>query len=115
VRQRLVVFGCNATGSFTLEWDGATWVDRRPVTAPPTNGELGLTYDEANKRLTLYEVATCGSTFRESRLAASRFEEVAVFFDRRTSKGDASLEVNEVPSKDWAAVSRPASAIVISR
>lgn len=60
-RRRIVLFGgvigesaSRVYLSDTWEWDGKTWVERHPLTAPPPRGWHAMAYDDARQRLVLY-------------------------------------------------------------
>lgn len=57
-RQRLVLFGGSAglvSRGDTWEWDGATWTERSPVRSPPGSSYPELVYDDARRRVLLFD------------------------------------------------------------
>src|SRR5262245_24513542 len=53
IRERVVVFGgydLPSVRSDTLEWNGASWIERRPATVPPARSSFGMTYDRLRNR-----------------------------------------------------------------
>jgi hypothetical protein len=59
-RQRVVLFGGTPTSngvspfSDTWEYDGTTWEQRTPATAPPARSEHALAYDSVRQRVVLF-------------------------------------------------------------
>lgn len=60
VRQRLVLFGGSTGGASptllndTWEWDGTTWLQRMPVTAPPAREGHAMAFDRVRGRVVLF-------------------------------------------------------------